>query len=302
MAKYLNIISLLNVYMVYFELVTILIALIIGTYTDFKVREVPDWLNFTLIGLGAGIAVIKSISMLSFSPIISSAIGFGIALTISLIMFYTGQWGGGDAKMLMGMGAVLGATFSLEDFFISFNLNLIIAGAIYGLIWGIFLGIIKRKELIPELKIILKNNLVVKAKYIVFFILSAIIISLFIIKSNSIRLAMFSFGVIIYFTLYLWVYIRGVENVCMIKKVIPNKLTEGDWIFDEVLVGKKVIASKKDLGVSKEQIEKLKKLYIQKKVGLITIKEGIPFIPSFLISFILTFFYGNLFFKLIVFF
>ncbi|GIU69536.1 MAG: hypothetical protein KatS3mg002_0772 [Candidatus Woesearchaeota archaeon] len=47
---------------------------------------------------------------------------------------------------------------------------------------------------------------------------------------------------------------------------------------------RKYITGPKDLGISKEQIELLKKSKIKK----VLVKEGIPFIPAFLIAFILT--------------
>ena len=78
----------------------------------------------------------------------------------------------------------------------------------------------------------------------------------------------------------------------MIKKVSVDKLTEGDWIVDDVKVGGKVICGPKDLGISKEQIIELKKLAEDGKIKQVVIKEGIPFVPSFFMSFIVTYFFG----------
>ena len=69
------------------------------------------------------------------------------------------------------------------------------------------------------------------------------------------------------------------------KKYYPiPKLTEGDWIAEDVKVNGKIICSPKDLGISKEQIKKLKHHNIKK----VLVKEGIPFVPSFLIAFVVT--------------
>tara|TARA_Y100000310_G_C20547640_1_gene746397 strand:- start:697 stop:951 length:255 start_codon:yes stop_codon:yes gene_type:complete len=76
----------------------------------------------------------------------------------------------------------------------------------------------------------------------------------------------------------------------MIKFISTSKLTEGDWIVDEVKVGKKTVASSKDLGISHEQILKIKQSGIKK----VKIKEGIPFLPSFLLSFIFVLVFGNI--------
>src|SRR3989338_201636 len=85
-----------------------LLALGWASYTDFKTREVPDWLNFSLVASGIGINLIFSLVFLDFSYIANSLLGFGLFFLLGMLMFYTGQWGGGDSKMLMGLGALLG--------------------------------------------------------------------------------------------------------------------------------------------------------------------------------------------------
>ena len=56
----------------------------------------------------------------------------------------------------------------------------------------------------------------------------------------------------------------------------------------EQAVNGKRITGPKDLGISKKQIRQLRQYYEKGKVKKIAIKEGIPFVPSFLISFIVT--------------
>jgi hypothetical protein len=74
----------------------------------------------------------------------------------------------------------------------------------------------------------------------------------------------------------------------MIKEVAINRLTEGDWIYKDVYIGKKLITGPKDLGISREQIAQLKKYSSQGKIKAVIIKEGIPFIPAFLLAFVAT--------------
>ena len=69
----------------------------------------------------------------------------------------------------------------------------------------------------------------------------------------------------------------------MVKEIPSSKLTEGDWLYENVKIGKKMIKAKWD-GVSKEEIEMIKKKYKQ-----IKIKLGIPFSLVFLISFVVLF-------------
>jgi len=92
---------------------------------------------------------------------------------------------------------------------------------------------------------------------------------------------------------YISIFIKSVEKVCMLKLVEPEKLTEGDWIARNVIVNKKRICGPKDLGIEKKQIEQLIQLKRKCLIKKILIKEGIPFVPSFLIAFIITLWFGN---------
>ncbi|MBI2142083.1 hypothetical protein HYU15_01165 [Candidatus Woesearchaeota archaeon] len=85
----------------------------------------------------------------------------------------------------------------------------------------------------------------------------------------------------------------------MLKYVGPEKLTEGDWIAKDVYVNRKYVCGPKDLGIEKSQIRKLMKYKLQGKIRKVLIKEGIPFVPSFLIAFLLSVKFGNLLLMLI---
>ena len=92
----------------WFSHVIILVALIVGSITDFKKREVPDALNYSLIAIGIAFGLISSIFTWSPWPVLSSIGGLAGGYLFGALMFYTGQWGGGDSKMMMALGALLG--------------------------------------------------------------------------------------------------------------------------------------------------------------------------------------------------
>ena len=108
------------------------------------------------------------------------------------------------------------------------------------------------------------------------------------------KLMVGSFGVLIIVSFYLWIFVKAIEKTSMLKFIKPTELVEGDWIAKDIIINKKKIAGPKDLGVSKKQIEKLVSLYKIKKIKKVLIKEGLPFLPSFLISYIVTLIWGNL--------
>jgi Flp pilus assembly protein protease CpaA len=55
-----------------------LIGLIIGSLTDLKSREVPDWLNYFLIASGLGLRLIYSISTWEWSYFLYGLVGFAV--------------------------------------------------------------------------------------------------------------------------------------------------------------------------------------------------------------------------------
>lgn len=288
--------------------VIVLFGLIIGSLTDLKKREVPNVVNYSLVVLGVGVNLLLSLIRNDYSYVLYSMIGLGVGYALAVLFFYTGMWGGGDAKALMGIGALLGVplifsnimmTFSSS--FFSFLVNTLIVGGFYGLAWGFFLAIIKRKLFVKEYKKIFSIDLVKKIRLgIRIFSIASILLVVFVhfvIKNVDYlyyELMGLSFVFIIFLTFYLWVFVKAIEKSCMIYDVPVEKLTEGDWVHKNVYVGKKLICGPKDLGISKEQIDELLRLKKLGKIKQITIKTGIPFVPSFLIAFILTMIYGNL--------
>lgn len=263
----------------------LLIALIIGSVTDMKIREVPDQLNYLLIVLGLGIRSIMALIESDVSIILSGVAGFGVMFAIAMFLFYTGQWGGGDAKLLMGMGAIIGLEFLLTTFMVGFLINLILVGAIFGLFFSFYL-VSKHKK---DFKLAWKNNPAKKFQVFVWLVgLFPIFVGLFFFEA-LILFAMFS--ILIIGSYYLLIFMKVVEGVCMIKEIPVSRLTEGDWIVNEVIIKGKRICGPSDLGILDKQIELLKKL----KVKSIIIKEGIPFVPSFLIAYVVTFIFGSWF-------
>lgn len=280
--------------MIYIILIGIaLFILAIGSYTDFKTREVPDWINFSGIAMGIGIRLIYSVSSSDWNIIIEGLLGFGIFFVIALMMFYLGQWGGGDSKMLMGLGALLGFQYRPDSLLIAFFLNLLIVGAVYGVVWSVVLGVKHRKKLIPYMNKTFATRKYRIARTSMFVLVGCIvIIALFVDFFTGASLIAVAFSLMLIF--YIFIYITAVEKTSMIKSLPIEKLTEGDWIVKDVIVGLKKICGPKDLGISKAQIKTLLKLKAKGKIRKVMVKEGMPFIPSFLIAFVIAVFWGNI--------
>jgi Flp pilus assembly protein protease CpaA len=280
-----------------------LTALFVGSYTDLKKREVADWVNYGLIAAGLGVNALLSIAFWDWRFLAYSIAGFLVFLGIALIMFYTGQWGGGDSKMLMGLGALIGLPvfgsmpfISLTSFMVSLWVNMLLVGIIYALLWSVVAAIRHRTAFRRALRKRLAGNKVMRrwmlgmtgaglaASFLVPPLLQVMIVIVVLLAPLTFYLSQFS---------------KAVEQAAMLKLVSPLKLTEGDWLARDVRVAGKRIAGPRDLGVSKKQISLLVSLYRKRKLRSVLIKEGIPFIPSFLAAYVLTYFFGNLFFSLL---
>ena len=258
------------------------VALIIGSITDFKKREVPDWVSYGLIFAALGIRLLFSIFNKEFTTILNGVIGFVIFFAIASALYYLKQWGGGDAKTFMGIGAVLGIdlTNPLSSIIvILFVLLLIFIGAIYGIIYSALLAINNKSKFKKAFKENLKDfNILAKFSAVVLIIG---ILSLILVTIQQLALLIFGVSIIFFLGIYSFIFTKSVEDSCLFQKVKAKQLTEGDWVAETLKIKGKTIITEDNLGITKEQINKLKNY---KK--LILIKIGIPFIPVFLLAFI----------------
>jgi len=271
----------------------VFLGLLIGSITDFKSREVPDFINYSLITLGFTINIILTLVYSNPSYIINSIAGFVAFLIISLIMFYSGQWGGGDSKMLMGLGALIGLDITFKNIFLlDFFFNILVIGGVYGILWSFYLAIKNRKNFVKDYKKAFKNKYFLLANKISIIIFFVSLLLFYIIQDFFIKFLIIGFSILILLVTNLMIFIKAIEKSSMLKLVMPEQLTEGDWIAKDIKYKGKRITGPKDLGIEKKQINFLKKFYKKK----VLIKEGIPFVPSFFIAFILSLVYGNLLF------
>lgn len=279
----------------------ILIGLVIATITDLKTREVPDWLSYGMIAVGLGLSLLFSVIYRDYWFFVNSIVGFLLFLIVALIMFYAGQWGGGDSKVLMGLGALIGfdARFIKFPFMIGFLVNILLVGAIYGLIWSLVLMIRNLRKFLKEFKRISHNAIMMKLKTSLVVFAFLMLVLFFLNKDEMMGYLFLALLLMVLSTFYLWMFVKAIERTCMIKAVTPDKLTEGDWIVKDIKYRGRYICGPKDLGIEKRQIGELVKLHNQGKIKKVMIKEGIPFVPSFLIAYAVSLFFGNFLFFII---
>ncbi len=257
---------------------------IIGSYTDLKTREVPDLVNYSMMIIGVLISSILTIFNSNPAYIIASFLGLATGWILGSIMFFLRQWGGGDVKMIAGVGALMGLSpqeLPGIPLFIAFLILSMVAGAIYGILYLFYLAFKNKKEYLKEYKKI-SNKKIIKLFKKLYLITTPIIIALMFITKLDMQLTilLIKFLLIIILTFYLAIFGQAISKVSSTKKIKTEELTEGDWINEEI---KGIEVSK--TGITQEQIQKIK----EKGIKTVTVTEGIPFIPSFLFGLILTY-------------
>ncbi len=79
-----------------------LAVLLIASINDLKIREVPDWLSYTFLFTAVIANLILSVMGNDYWIILNSLAGVLFGFILGVILFYTGQWGGGDSKIMIG--------------------------------------------------------------------------------------------------------------------------------------------------------------------------------------------------------
>jgi Flp pilus assembly protein protease CpaA len=267
----------------------VIFILVISSISDIQKREVADLLSWGLVFIGLILRILFSFSY-GKEMIISGLIGLGICFVISLILYYTGQWGGADSKLLMGMGSVIGVDFLFNSLqsnahlliygmdLLIFVVLLLLAGSIYSLIWSVGLAIKNYNAFFQEFRLLFFDSKGYFYTSLVVFVLSILIG----IKSHWL---FFSFGLLVIFSYFLFVGILAVERSGFVVQKDIIDLVPGDWLMEKVR-GKRgdTIYSKT---LEKGDLEKLLKWYSQGIIKKVKIKEGIPFVPAFLFAYIL---------------
>jgi len=262
---------------VIFLSVLAILWIIFAVIQDLKKREVPNWLNFSLIIFALGFRFFYSLfSGENFSFFFQGLIGFGIFLVLGNLFYYARMFAGGDAKLLISLGAVLPFSdkFMVNlEFFLLFFVLFFFAGAVYSIGASIFLTVKNygkfKKEIRNQAK---KNKILLYA--VMFFGLALMSIGF----SEKI---FFFIGILVFLLPYFYVYVKAVDESCMVKKIRTAELREGDWLYRNVRVGRRIIKARWE-GLSKEEIRLIRKKYRQ-----IVIRQGVPFAPVFLITFLI---------------
>ena len=263
--------------MINFLIILAIVWLIIASICDIRKREVPNWLNFSFITFALAYRAFYSVIEKDSKFFIYGVFGFLLCFGLAYLFYYSRIFAGGDAKLLIGMGAVIPFSETILDnvlIFFVFILLLLSVGGIYGIVYSFALAMKNKKRFAKEFRKQAEERKNLLLLGIALCLLSLILIVFF----KDFLLLVFS--AMIALSPVLFIYAKSVEESCMIVEVSGKNLTVGDWLYQEVRVGRKKIKPNWE-GLSEKEVEMLK------NVRKVKIKQGIPFVPVFLISFVL---------------
>ncbi len=261
-----------------FLIILAFIWIIGAIFQDLRRREVDNLWNFSLIAFALGYRAFVSAYSGNYLFFANGVLGFFIFLFLGNLFYFSRLFAGGDAKLLIALGTVMPLSYDwMINFkiFGAFILLFFITGAIYVLIWALFLLSGNLNKFSNEFKKQAK-------RFKIIFIASGFFVVLGILFSAIFsEIIFFLFGIVILLFPVLFIFAKAIEESFMIKSVYPDKLTEGDWLYKNINIGGKIIKAKWD-GISKRELNLIRREYR----GKVLIKQGIPFTPGFLFGLI----------------
>ena len=262
---------------------------ILASLSDLKTTEIPDEIPYVMMAIGIVGHLVKSFLVWSYMPFLLSLV-FGLGfLGFGFVMYFIGQWGGGDAKILSAIGFLLpelsgiGKTLFFP-FPLSFFFNVFMIGAIYMIFYAIVLSFINRKiwsVFLKDLRANARMILVFNFSLIIILFLSEFVLAKYFEMFPLIDMILFGVAIVLASIgiFLLWKFVKAVENVGFRKKIPVSKLRIGDVPLDYKIWE----------GITEKELKKIKKS--GKKY--IWIKEGVRFAPAFPLALLFTILVGD---------
>jgi hypothetical protein len=275
--------------------------LMLASYFDLRTGEIPEKLTRGLIVVVIVTATLYSLYTFNPSFLLTSVIvGVGFFI-FGYVMFYLGEWGGGDVKLLAGIGCSLGLLGSMNYFiespfplyvegifpyYIDYFINLAIASSPYVILYSLILGLLKPRVFEEFAGYFRRKRFVI----LIFASFLPTIVALN-FSVGGLALVYSSIPVLVLLSLYL----KAVEEIALKKTIDVNDLREEDILANDLIVDGRKIASKRDMGgITESQVSEIRRLASEGKIPRdIAVRWGVRFAPILFLAFLLTMIYGD---------
>jgi prepilin signal peptidase PulO-like enzyme (type II secretory pathway) len=267
-----------------FELIRLAIALggsAAAGLWDLKTSEIPDSVCIAMIALGLSLFGLEGMLTGNWSGLIMSLVVGGAFLTFGLLMYFGGQWGGGDGELLVAIGVLLPAwpltQISIFPMPLALFINLFFVGAIYAIFYALWLTA-GNKKIRKQFFIKLRASM----RAIIIAALGAAAIAVFVLWSFYALLLL----VLAAALPPLYILLKTVE-AGFYRRINTARLKPGDMIgqdIPELRINCRCIR-----GLTAAEIKQIRKLR-----RYVTIREGVRFGPVFPIALVVTLVLGDL--------
>ena len=251
--------------MIEIALIIALLGLAIAGTWDLFTTEVPDEVPYVMLVAGIFIWYINALTFGDFTPLFYSIISGTISLSIGLLMYRQGAWGGADAWLLAATAFLL-PIYNGNIFIFNFVFNLLVVGSAYMIVYSIALGFMN-----PHVAGIFYKDMKGNMKLIIPPFLFAFMFAIYEPRFTSVLLII---GALLVF----WRYAKVIESHVFRKRIKSSQLKPGDVTEDMIW-----------RGLTDNEIRE-----IRKKKKYVIVKEGVRFVPAFPMTLVVTLLYGNL--------
>jgi len=241
----------------------LLFLLSILSIIDLRTKETPYFLSFSLILSGFLSVIIYIMSDLNLNNLLEHILILLINIVLSFFISYFkykfGLWGGGDFLVFIGISLYITILFPFLLSPIVFLIFIYLSTVFYNTFYLMVLY--------------LKNRFFSKYELVFFIIIFVSMLTKKILMS------------ILVFLTWTILVLHKINILYFIRKIPINKLREEDWLAYDIYKNNDIILKVNEVreGINREHIKFLKK----KDVSFVYIKEGIPYLPTFLLAFIL---------------
>ncbi len=256
-------------------------------YWDLRYTEFPDWLPYSMIILTLFVRGIFAFVGNDWW-ILGNAVFVGVAfLSLGLLLYFSKQWGDGDAWLLGALGFLFPSqifgvvTTTFFPFPLTLLFNFLLVSLVYLIIYSIFLGIKNRDVNRKYLEFLRKEKRRLVGLSVFFFAVSWFFAFFtYFWFSFELNYTMILLPFLLTFILFFSYYAKTVEKYLFKRSIRTSELKEGDVILDG-----------RWRGLTKREI-----MGIRRKNKYVWVKEGVRFAPVFVITMLISLFYGDLLF------
>jgi archaeal preflagellin peptidase FlaK len=292
----------INIYGMLLELATLVtfVLLFLAARVDWRTGEVPESLSMGLMGFVFVISAGSSIFYWNLDYLIQPVFWGSVAFLISYLIYYLGHWGGGDVKLLGGIGGFIGFLSAAGyawpngEFLgtsipplVTYAIDMALLSTPFVMLYTLGLGLMRPSVF----RVYLKNLMERKVAFTFGISLLPLILAIYM-------------GLDVLAYVYLLVplmvvssiYMKTVEDNLMTKTIKVSDLKEWDILADEVYDGDVKVASKGDIeGISPQELGRIRELSAAGKIPeMIRTKKGVEFVPVLFLSLPATLYIGNI--------